>query len=220
MGAHVLRLRGSTAGDSGGLMSSTLALTRLEQEDHRAWLERGRTGEGRLVLEHGDLRHARRMSGNVSYALFRDVALYRVALIAMDLSNAEFSDCSWEESSLLMCLLHDVRFDGCRFAGGSVAITTGRGLRVTRCAFVGVEAESVEWQDAVIEDCSFVDVNFAGSVFSGVTFARCDLRGAKFSHQHPQHRPTRLAGARFEGCDLRGAAVPDDAGGTFVGCQR
>lgn len=201
-------------------MSSTLTFSRPEEAEHRAWLERGRVGEGRLMFEDGDLHHSRRMSTNFSYALFRKVAFCRVVLVSVELSRAEFFDCSFEESSLLMCRLDETSFTGCRFTQGSVSVTTGRGLRWIRCAFEGVEAESVEWPDAVIEDTAFVDVNFAGSVFSGVTFVRCRFRGTKFSHQHPQHRPTVLAGARFEQCDLRGAVFPDDAGGTFIQCQR
>jgi len=201
-------------------MRSTLAFTRPEEAEHRVWLERGRVGEGRLTFEDGDLRNSRRMSKSLSYASFRAVALYRVALVSTDLSHADFSDCSFDESSLRMCRLDEASFPGCRFTQGSVSVTTGRGLRWSRCAFEGVEAESVEWPDAVIEDTAFVDVNFAGSVFAGVTFVRCSFRGTKFSHQHPQLRTTVLAGARFEECDVRGAVLPDDAGGTFLECQR
>lgn len=167
---------------------------------HWAWYERGKQGEGRLVVEDRDLRGMARIR-----------QLDGARFVRCDLSYTQLSQCSLEELELIECTVDDAAF----------SLTTLERGRFERSTFRRTNFVLADLSGTAIERGSFAQANARSSTWLSVRARGTDFRAACFSM-------ARLDASVFEGCDFRDAQFvrdePEGGGGTarsalFVDCD-
>jgi uncharacterized protein YjbI with pentapeptide repeats len=183
--------------------------TGLDQRfaQHRAWVGRGRTGDGQMVFRKEEWSRFGMTTNDIRWALFEDTTFTQI-----DFSFSRFQESTLRRTRFLACNLMQTEFDGASFercdmtdsrlglvnlidvvvVGGDWQNITG-GRSTWRGRFTEVDLRGARLRDSVMDDASFDHV---------------DLRGADVSRLDPVLRRLGTAyRARFVDCDLRGMDV-------------
>ncbi|MEZ4226084.1 MAG: pentapeptide repeat-containing protein [Polyangiaceae bacterium] len=193
-------------------------------KQHRAWLKRGRVGDGRALFRD---EHWSRLS--MATNLLTAAQFEESTFAGIDLSFGVFHEATFQRSHFLDCDLRSTEFDravfeGCDLADSrlslanliDVVVTGGNWQRVLggrstwRGQFADLDLRDASLRDSVLDDavftsCDFRSVDLRRKEFDLAAlgtarrthFRDCDLRGAKVAG-------LRLDGAVFERCRLHG----------------
>lgn len=196
------------------------AFDRASLRAHDAWVRRGKTGAGRLVLSG-----VRATGEKVGAALLTGAKLDGVDFTDTDLSYANLEDSELTGVTFTGANLTSIRLRGVQLRGGTfgkaaMALAKFERATVEATVFTGADLDRSQWQDAQVSDARFETVRFGNAALDRAVFARCDFRRADFGPTTRLPAPT-TAGARFEGCDLRDTRWQgrELAGAVFVRCK-
>jgi len=184
---------------------------------HKQWLQRGRTGEGRMVLEDEQLGDLRIGDVKLAGARLVRVRLDRVVADFADLRGAELVDCSAEGSNFTHAKLDDAVLEGCRFTAARMALTSLCDARIEGGVFREASADRGSWNRLTARRVDFRDTLFGDCILDGALLEDCDLRGARLGRVHELLTDLcSTMNTTFRRCDLRGA---DLAGRRFDGTR-
>ncbi len=175
---------------------------------HRAWVERGRTGDGRLVLRDaalGDTRHGPR---TLVAASFERCRFDRSEVSSGTLDESSFVECSMVRINLSSAKLHRARFVDCRLAEATLSLAELRDAVIERGDWHGMAAGRSSWHRARVTGVDLRETRLRDAVLDDAVFTGCDLRGVDLRRDNEVLRTLGTARrTRFLDCDLRGALV-------------
>ena len=180
---------------------------------HRRWFERGRTGEGRIVLEEKNLTRATLRGNNLTKARFVRCDWSNSLISSSDFAEAEITECTWNNSLLYSIDFDRASIENCTFTDTYFGITHFIEAKVKGGDWTRCDLNKSTWTDAAVENVCFQRANFGEARFHGSRFINCDLRAANLES-------ATLKGAVFEHCDFRGAYLEDFVFEkvTFINC--
>lgn len=181
--------------------SEWMGLLTLKLKPHWRWWDRGKQGDGRIVM-HGErlqgaqvrsLRGARFESCDLSGATV--TLLNEIELVDCVLDEANFSRSNWSGSNLKRCRMHGAwialgHFDDAVIEGGD---------------WLGSYLERSFWTNAKVTGVSFRSCTLVDACFDGATFTDCDFRYANISRKVLSGDFARCPGTRFIRCNFQGA---------------
>jgi uncharacterized protein YjbI with pentapeptide repeats len=185
---------------------------------HEAWLARGRTGDGRLILKHQDIVDTN--MPHVEGALFEGVKFSGVRAFANSFAKSEILDVTFERSNLQTSNLKEAKVETSTFVGCNINLVHFDGATINKSKFSQCELARTRWLKAVVTASSFDDVMFHDAKLDGIKMSACDLRGNYFGASNNAQMATTV-NARFEDCDFRGTGWRgrDLSGATFIRCK-
>lgn len=187
---------------------------------HDAWVRRGKTGAGRLVLvgaEHERMRIGRGVE--LAGVRMLDVNLTGVYLEDASLVDAELDNVRLEGGSLYGSRLHRAQLNGGSLEAADLKQAEFTDARIDGTRFDRSLLDHTSWRGAQTKNARFHACHFGNANLDGGTFTDCDFSGADFTAPEPQRPPTTRA--HFDGCDLRNTRWHgrDLRGASFFGCQ-
>jgi uncharacterized protein YjbI with pentapeptide repeats len=187
---------------------------------HEAWIRRGRTGRGRLVLVGVDAA-----GEDVGAAELTGARLSWVDFTGIDLSYATIDDAELREVNLTGANLTSTSFRGATIRGGSfvdahLALAKFERAAVAGARFGGSDLDRSQWQGAQVRETDFDGAHLGNAQLDGAVFTTCSFRSADFAPTTPAP-PATTRDTRFVNCDLRGTRWQDRdlAGAVFVHCK-
>ncbi|MGE0323298.1 MAG: pentapeptide repeat-containing protein [Polyangiaceae bacterium] len=174
---------------------------------HRAWLARGRIGDGRIEFRYERWHGLGMATGRLHHAIFIDSTFE-----AIDFSYGEMHDATTTRTRFLGCDFLGIELDRARLedtdmTGSSLALASLRATSVTGGNWQRIRGGRGTWT-AHLVGVDLREASLRDTVLDDAVFERCDLRGADFSRR--DEILTKLGTARrtrFVECDLRGANV-------------
>jgi uncharacterized protein YjbI with pentapeptide repeats len=180
---------------------------------HVKWVERGRTGDGRLALVDVSLDEQQLSGGRLIAARFERCSFDAAVIEMTDFDEVEMRDCRGAKTSLSRDRMYDSVWAGCTFSESRFWRARFVRARIEKSSFVGSMFEDAAFPDARISDTSFAGANLSFVTFDRAHLINCDLRGANLTS-------ATLVKTRFDNCDLRGAVLPDLSSAILENCQR
>jgi uncharacterized protein YjbI with pentapeptide repeats len=198
----------------------TVALSREALAAHRAWLDRGRTGAGRLELANDGVGGLPLGNLEVSYARLVRVNLTKSTVDFAKLVGAELIECTAEETNFAHSKFDEATLTDCELAGAKLVLTDFKSTRIEGGDFRRIDADRGLWIGARLLRTDFRDARFGDCVLDDAVIEWCDLRGASFARVSTLDLCTTRR-TTFRDCDLRGADFTkrrfEDT--TFVRCK-
>jgi uncharacterized protein YjbI with pentapeptide repeats len=187
---------------------------------HQAWVAAGRSGPGRLELEHVAATEARVGAADLRGARLVDVDLSRAVADGAQLDDAELRDVKFVGAGLDGASFKGARVVGGSFARARMSIAKFHRAVVDGTDFTKSDIERSVWDAARVERATFVGARFGEGAITSAKFAHCDLHDASFAVL-VGGTPPSTRGTKFEDCDLRGTdwRGRDVDGATFVRCK-
>lgn len=176
-------------------------------KQHRAWLDRGRVGDGQLVFRHDEWSRFGMTTNTMTAAIFEDTKFEQI-----DFSFGVFRETTIRRTRFLACNLVQTDFDGAVLERADFADS-----RLGLVSFTHVVAAGGDWQritggrstwSGQFVDLDLRDASLRDSVLDDASFEHCDLRKVDVRRLDPVLR--RLGTARrtrFVDCDLRGMQI-------------
>ncbi len=190
---------------------------------HLHWLDRHRTGPGRMVVEGKNLRDAE-----------IDMVLDASSFVDCDISNAVASGVGFEEAQLIRCQFVDcelvrgrfrgANIDGCSFSRSDLRLAAFESAHIQHSRFDNSQLEGLKIREAILENVGFPSVSAVDSKWDGCQVTRCIFRNADLSRSDDGRRLDLNAGtainAHFKNCDFRNANLDGLRlkGTTFENC--
>ena len=187
---------------------------------HQAWVAAGRSGPGRLELEHAAAPGARVGAADLRGARLVGVDLSRALADGTQLDDADLRDVTFVGAGLDGASFKGARIVGGSFARARMSIATFHRATIDGTDFTKADLERSVWERARVERATFAGARLGEGAITSATFAHCDLHDASFAVVIGGTPPS-TRGTRFEDCDLRGSAWRgrDLDGVTFVRCK-
>jgi uncharacterized protein YjbI with pentapeptide repeats len=187
---------------------------------HEGWLDRGKTGEGQLVLKNQRVLDTNAPSP-IEGAIFENVVFEKVRLFATRFSDANLTDVTFTQSMLQTCTFARTTLTRTSFIECNVNLTYFSNSTIDSSRFSSSELARTRWDGAQVRDTLFQQVLLHDATLSGVTMIHCNLRGNFIGATKQFGDLATTVGARFEDCDFRetGWHGRDLSGATFVRCQ-
>lgn len=174
---------------------------------HRAWLDRGRVGDGQLIFRHDEWSRFGMSTKEMTAAIFEDTKFEEI-----DFSFGVFKETTIRRTRFLRCNLMQTEFDGAVLERADLADS-----RLGLVNFTNVVAAVGDWQRITagrstwsghFTELDLREASMRDAIHDDATFDRCDLRGADLSRRDPSFpRLGTARRARFVECDLRGIKV-------------
>lgn len=187
---------------------------------HEKWVERGKTGKGRLVLVRAQHRGLKIGRGAIlSGAQIYDCDLSETYLEDAKLEGSELTLVILDEAKLYGSYFHDAIIKESTFKKADLSLAEFKNTRIEASDFFNTLLDMSEWAGATVEGTSFETATFGNANLDGAVFRNCNFKGADFNASDPDPPPTTRA--RFEDCDLTGAswAGRDISGAVFIRCK-
>ena len=186
---------------------------------HRAWLNRGGVGSGRMVVVGLRARDLRMDGGLMKAARLEHVDLRGASIGFSDWSESELTHCDFSSAKMSSTGFEHATIVDCSFSGSSADHVKFDGARISGCSLEGASLNVSSWRASVVSHSSLADSKFANSKWEGARFEHCDLRRITLA---PKNRLplTSFKGAVFVDCDLRDADFSriDLTRARFEGC--
>lgn len=179
-------------------MSWTAVVNSDRFRAHYAWASRGRTGEGRLVLEGEDLQDARTNGKDFSYSKIHRCTFDGAEMVYSIFDGGEIRECSVLGSTFQHARFRDARIERTRFEGADLRESWFLRAQVEHCNFDTASLRGGNFVSALVADCSFRGANLEEVQLDKGQFRHCDFRDAKLGNDLAHD-------ALFEDCDFRGA---------------
>lgn len=172
-------------------------------QEHSDWYQRGRTGEGRIVMSDEDLQGAdlRCLDG----AKFDRIDFSGAGISALE--DVEVSDCTFDEAWLQRSRWDRAHVQNCRFRGSTMWLADFDDASINGGDWLGADLARSNWSRAHVADVSFVAATFVDARFDGATFVDCDFSRADLSRVNLAMDAARCPETRFIGCDFRRANI-------------
>lgn len=174
-----------------------------QQRQHRAWLDRGRTGEGRIDLANEVLDDFKLSGKNWTAARFVRCRFADCRLDASDLIDAELEDCSAQHAEFISCHFDKARINRCSFAGIWFNLSDFVRARIGDCDLSGSLFSRVFFQFAKVERTRFVGADILNARLDDAEFTACDFSKADLSDPDPFLKLCTTRRTRFIDCDFR-----------------
>jgi uncharacterized protein YjbI with pentapeptide repeats len=173
---------------------------------HAAWLKRGKTGDGRMVLD--DVSVGGMALGGLVAASSRLIKVsFNNATVGFGhFEDAELVECTAIEASLSRTIFERASLERCTFERTALMISHFNDARIAGGSFRSMNCDRGEWKRVTIKDCDLRDAVFGDAILDGSRFEDCDLRGADLS-RHSTLPICTTRDATFRNCDLRGAKL-------------
>lgn len=178
---------------------------RLRQ--HRAWLARGRVGDGRLRLD-GErwtgfaIGYPRLAYAQLRHTEFLGMELRHAELSSADLDHVRFIDCA-----LTYLVLRDARLTDVDMRGSRLGLAEVLGCAIERGDWQALSAARAVWGSRFV-DVDLRDADLRDGIFTRARFERCDLRRADLRYEATSLPALgRAQEVTFVDCDLRGASL-------------
>lgn len=180
---------------------------------HREWLDRARSGSGRLEINGLVAQLYRLVGSNLTAAGLGNV----------DFRFADLRRSDWSEAHIDSCWLDESRVQGSSFERSTISLSGFGGAQAGGCRFVEATLDGTDfseadlrdsdWSRAVANDCEFTDANLDNARMFGARFIDCVFFGASVRGS--------LSGATFEKCDFRSVDFTGMhlAQMTFIDCR-
>ena len=174
---------------------------------HRAWLKRGRTGDGQLVFRNEEWSRFGMTTKDVTGGLFEDTTF-----TSIDFSFGVFREATMRRTRFLGCNLVQTELDGavlerCDFTASRLGLVNLTNVVAAGGDWQRITAGRSTWSGQFSE-LDLREASMRDSILDDATFDRVDLRGADVSRLDPTLRRLGTARrARFVECDLRGLKV-------------
>lgn len=187
---------------------------------HEAWVKRGKTGKGRLVLVGASAPGERVGAAELSGAKLDDVDFADIDLSYATVDGAELVEARLPRANLTSISLRDAKIRGGDFDGAAMALAKLERATIDRASFVGADLDRSQWEAAHVTGARFEAARFGNARFDRATFTCCALARADFAPTTATPAAT-TRGARFEDCDLRDTYWEgrDLSGAVFVRCK-
>ena len=181
----------------------------LQLREHIAWLSRGRTGAGRIVLERPDFLRADLHGLRLAGARLVEPRMEGASLTGSDLSGTEIADGRMARLRLVTANVGGARWSGCALDAASGDLASFAEANLERCDLSRASLRRTSWVGATLGECRFDDADLTDSCWDRSRVTDTSLRGARLPRvDGREHDPRGSArGAVFTGCDLRGADV-------------
>jgi uncharacterized protein YjbI with pentapeptide repeats len=188
---------------------------------HAAWLARGKSGAGRLVLEGTSLGGMTLGDLKVQGARFVDVSFDKCRLDFARFDDAELVGCRAVATNFARANLDRATFERCRFERATMVLSDMRDARVTGGDWREVDADRGAWQRSKFSHVDFQNARFGDCALDAARFEDCDLRGADLARRTQLPAAATTHNASFVRCDLRGAKLDGRRldGTRFLDCK-
>lgn len=174
---------------------------------HEAWLARGRTGDGRLVLENAGIGGMALGNLKIDAVRLVHVSFDGGTVDFASLRGAELIDCSAERTNFSHSVFDEASLVRCRFGRASLVHADLKDVRIEGGDFRACNADRGRWNRVKATGVDFRGMRFGDCVLDAVIFEGCDLRDANLSRiQDILTELCSTLNATFRRCDLRGAS--------------
>jgi len=173
---------------------------------HADWLDHGKTGPGRLVLEDQDLRGAR-AAQSFPAARFVRCDLSKASFPLLGLDELEVVECKLDDALLRQTHLECASITGTTFGSADLRLVHLSHAQIRDSSFVGANLERGFFIGTVLERVNLAGARLVDGVFDDAHLADCDLRGCDLSRDDTFLNLARTIRTRFERCDLRGVKL-------------
>lgn len=177
----------------------------LELKAHQAWYERGRTGEGRMVLVDENLQGA-------NVAGLRGVSFTRCDLSGAELGrrlldDSEFVECTFLDASLNYSSWERVTLTGCIFIDSYLCLADFSDANIDKSNWTKAHLERTIWRRAHVASSLFVGAYLNGAICIQTRFEGCNFNGADLSiaANDVGGNVASCEDAHFIDCDFRGS---------------
>ncbi|GAB4114760.1 MAG: hypothetical protein OHK0013_49430 [Sandaracinaceae bacterium] len=173
---------------------------------HWAWYERGKQGEGRLVVEGRDLRGIERIRA-LDGARFVRCDLSHAQLPSSLLDEIELVECNLDDSTFSWSSMQRAQFDHSTFRRANFAFAKLNGAFVEGGSFAQMNAEKSTWYSVQARGADFRGARLSMARLNDAIFEDCDFRDAQLVRSDPEADGGTAWSARFINCDFTGADV-------------
>ena len=144
---------------------------------HRAWLERGGVGPGRLEWVNVDRRAAHLAGEKLDGVRFHTVDLTGAKLDGAHFDGAEFLHVTCTHAAMQAVRLWDATITDCVFDAAKLTHAEFDRASLVRCSFSNALLDVTSWDGATLTECDLRGVQFAGADFTNARFIRCRFAG-------------------------------------------
>ena len=191
-----------------------------QRNAHFDWINRGRSGPGRIVVEGADLSGARFGGERLSGARLVGCRLDQMAIDRTQLHECEILDCAAHGGALYGCEIFDGRMERCRFVDCNLSLSNFNNQPVIDCDFTESGFERSTFVRCTVERVLFHRALLRDTYLAESSFVDCDLQGADLT-LGTQTQLAIIRKTRFLRCDFRDAdfeaRVLDDV--VFEACR-
>jgi uncharacterized protein YjbI with pentapeptide repeats len=152
-----------------------LSMNKAAGRAHAAWLARGRTGDGRLVIEDENLQGAE-APFDLRGARFVRCDLGGCRFEQMTLHDLELVDCVVHAGVLHTSSFNNARFERTSFRGADLRMTRAPGLRMAGGDLAAARLDNAIWAKAELRGVDLRGARLVDTVFDDTVFVDCDLR--------------------------------------------
>jgi uncharacterized protein YjbI with pentapeptide repeats len=194
--------------------------TKENLDAHKAWLARGKTGGGRLVLEDTSVGGLPLGNLNVQSARLVKVSFRGSRVDFAHFEDAELVECSAIDTNFAHTIFDRAKLERCIFDRAGLVLTDFHDARVTGGSFVDATMDRSTWLRMIVADCDLHDARFGDCVLDGTRFEGCNLRDANLARKSTLPMCT-TTNTTFVRCDLRGAKLAGRRFDrtSFIDCQ-
>lgn len=194
--------------------------SKARYQAHQSWLQAGRRGEGRLVMQGN--RITERLDAIVlDGARFVDCELVKTRFGSTQLNGAELVRVRGT-ASFISAQLVGARFEACELRGSEMGRARLDQVTIEGGDWSVVGLERAELRNATVRGVSFRGTHFYDCVLDGTTFVDCDFSKAFLNVRDTSYtKMGSTTGTRFVNCDLREVKIGDRRldGTVFDGCR-
>jgi uncharacterized protein YjbI with pentapeptide repeats len=196
-------------------------LSRAVASAHAAWLERGRTGDGRLVLSRAKLTGAPARAAKIPAARFESCKLSKIDLSVSTLSEAELIDCLCDKASFRRAYLDGALLERCVLFDADLRLADLPRSKIVLCDLGLANLDRADLDGAQVEDSSFEGALIGDAKLDRAVFVDCDFRDTDLSRREPRLPLCSTTDTWFIRCDFRGARLDGRrlAGTVFESCR-
>lgn len=179
---------------------------------HQAWLYRGRTGVGQIVLRDEELGETQTNGANFRYAILERCDFDGARMMYSSFDNSEIRDCKFRRASLYNSRFLDAKLQAALFDDSDLRSCWFAGATLTACTFDESDITGGNFVRSAVDRSSFrgalLDTQLDHGEFEGCDFRNARLRGKSFG--------TQLVDCDLRGADLEGLRLKDTQ---FLRCR-
>ena len=221
----VMRERAASAADATKKTEAAARLTSLDErslKEHAAWLARGKTGDGRLMLDGARVGPLGLGAANLEGARLVRVKFFGHKADFAKFIEAERYGCDGAGTNFGHAIFDRARFEHCTFTRSHFVLTDFIDGRVVGGSLAGSTASRGRWHRVRFLGTDLRKVRFCDTILDGAQFEDCDLREADLRSMNPELSALGSTfNATFTRCDLRDAKIDLRRfhGTSFVECK-
>lgn len=168
--------------------------------EHRLWVERGFTGEGRIIEENLSLSLPEYFGGN---------ELSRIRLVNCSIRNSHIGSSSFNEAELVNCDWSNCDLSDNEFNNAIIQNCTFYNTEYSSCKFTKAQIEGGDWSSGKFDSPYFTkakitEVNLANSLIRKALLHKTEIKNCNFQNTDLAFSVAYFA--VWENCDFRGVS--------------